>query len=98
MNNRESSPTPDGGGAATSAPPGRAYESLVKAVEGLFETHGDSHQGLGYPKPDGFYDRYRVFLDVMKLRPEGKTPVKVLDVGCATGCVLDEIKASGLGH
>src|SRR4029434_9529106 len=27
--------------------------------------------------------------------PESDVPVKVLDVGCASGCVLDKIKASG---
>ncbi len=95
MSNREISPSPDGGSEGTSAPAGRPYKSLIKLVEGFFEIHGDSHQGLGYPKPDGFYDRYRVFLDVMKFGSQNEGPVKILDVGCATGCVLDEIKSSG---
>jgi SAM-dependent methyltransferase len=95
MSNPDFPPNQDHGREAMSAPLGRPYKSLVTLVEGFFDTHGDTYQGLGYPKPDHFYDRYRVFLDVMKLGPSADLPVKILDVGCATGCVLDEIKSSG---
>ncbi|HEV2805870.1 MAG TPA: class I SAM-dependent methyltransferase [Chthoniobacterales bacterium] len=78
-----------------SPPEGRPYLSLVKFVEDLFDVHGDSHRGLGYPKPDGFQARYSVLLDVMKLRSPTHSPLSVLDLGCATGCLLDEIKSSG---
>ena len=78
-----------------SAPPGRPYQSLVRLVEGFFETHGDTHQGLGYPKSDGFDDRYRVFLDVVRFAPQVVEKALLLDVGCGTARLLDAIKASG---
>jgi SAM-dependent methyltransferase len=95
MSTSDSASNPETGNELIAAPSGRPYKSLITLVEKYFSEHGDSHQGLGYPKADGFHERYRVFLDVMKLRPEGEKPVKLLDVGCATGVVLDEIKASG---
>lgn len=76
-------------------PQDRPYLSLVEGVAELFEQHGDTHQGLGYPKPDHFEDRYRLFLDVTRFGPNAGEPGALLDVGCATGPVLDEIKASG---
>ena len=94
MSSENLSKTP-GGREAMSPPPGRPYKSLVKLVEGLFETHGDSHQGLGCPKPDGFYDRYRVYFDVIRFGPATKGKCAILDVGCGTARLLDQIKASG---
>ncbi len=76
------------------APLGRPYTSLVKMVEDLFTLHGDSHRGLGYPKVEGFDQRYRVYLDVTRFGPSAGQPCIMLDVGCGTGRLLDEIKAS----
>jgi SAM-dependent methyltransferase len=75
----------------------RPYVSFVRKVEEMFVAHGDTHQGLGYPKSDHFQDRYKVYLDVMRFGPTAEPPIRILDIGCATGCVLDEIKQSNLG-
>jgi SAM-dependent methyltransferase len=72
----------------------RPYHSLVHMVEELFAVHGDTHRGLGYPKADGFDARYRVYLDVTHFGPAAELPCTMLDVGCGTGRLLDEIKAS----
>jgi len=77
-----------------SVPQGRPYLAMVKLVEDLFATHGDSHRGLGYSNENGFHDRYRAYLDVTRFGPPVQAPVRVLDIGCATGRLLDHIKAS----
>jgi SAM-dependent methyltransferase len=77
------------------APPDRPYQSLVRMVEDLFAQHGDSHRGLGYPRLEGFDARYRVYLDVTRFRPANAGKCTMLDIGCGTGRLLDEIKASG---
>lgn len=77
------------------APADRPYRSLVRLVEGLFAQHGDTHEGLGYPKREGFDARYRVYADVTRLGPPSKGKITLLDIGCGTGRLLDEIKASG---
>lgn len=84
-----------GSNSESGAPAERPYKSLVKMVEELFVQHGDSHRGLGYPKSEGFDTRYRVYLDVSKLSPTAGSPFTLLDVGCGTGRLLDEIKRSG---
>lgn len=82
-------------GAYISPPPGRAYLSLVRLVEALFNTYGDNHQGLGYPKADGFNERYQVFLDAARIGPTVTGQCAILDVGCGTARLLDELKRSG---
>lgn len=64
-------------------------------VEDLYAQHGDTHRGLGYPKLEGFDARYRVYLDVTRFGPAGERNCSLLDIGCGTGRLLDEIKISG---
>jgi SAM-dependent methyltransferase len=68
------------------------YVAAVRKSETLFLAHGDSHCGLSYPKPDGFYDRYRVYFDVVRFGPRIDGDVEILDVGCGTARLLDYIK------
>jgi SAM-dependent methyltransferase len=74
----------------------RTYLEAVRFVEDRFRVHGDSHQGLGYPKPDGFIRRYGIYFDVVRLGPPIEGDIEILDVGCGTGRLLDYIKARGL--
>ncbi len=71
------------------------YLRAVRTTEALFRLHGDSHRGLAYPKPDGFLDRYRVYLDVLRFGPKVEGAVQLLDIGCGSGRLLDQIKQSG---
>jgi SAM-dependent methyltransferase len=78
--------------SAQNEPP---YQSLVRMVENLFAQHGDTHEGLGYPKEQGFDARYRVYLDVTRFGAIREGKCTLLDIGCGTGRLLDEIKKSG---
>lgn len=72
----------------------RPYQSLVRMVEDLYATHGDSHRGLGYPKEEGFDVRYRIYLDLIRAQAPREN-CTLLDIGCGTARLLDLIKASG---
>jgi SAM-dependent methyltransferase len=76
-------------------PSTRPYEPLVRKIESLFAEYGDTHRGLGYPKIDGFDARYRVYLDVTRFGPSPSQNCSLLDVGCGTGRLLDEITRTG---
>jgi hypothetical protein len=76
---------------------GRPYLFVSKQVEDLFQKHGDTHTGLGYPKPDGYQERQKVFLDVMRFDALKPAIPKVLEIGCATGVLLDYYVGSDLG-
>lgn len=68
------------------------YLAGVRHIEDLFQEHGDSHKGLGYPKPDGYLDRYRIYFEVTQFGPKPPASIEILDIGCATGGLLDHIK------
>ena len=75
----------------------RPYLFVSKQVEHLFQKHGDTHTGLGYPKPDGYQERQKVFLDIMRFDALKPAIPKVLEIGCATGVLLDYYVGSDLG-
>jgi SAM-dependent methyltransferase len=75
----------------------RPYLTGVKRVEELFLVHGDSHQGLGYPRENGFLDRYRIYYDVVRFGPDVSGPIRMLDIGCGTARLYDHIKQSDPG-
>ncbi|MEO6872394.1 MAG: class I SAM-dependent methyltransferase [Chthoniobacterales bacterium] len=65
-------------------------------VEDLYQEHGDTNRGLGYPKNEGFDARYQVYLDIVPPK-NGQSHYTLLDVGCGTGRLLDLIEASNRG-
>jgi SAM-dependent methyltransferase len=73
----------------------RPYQTNVDRVEELFSIHGDSHRGLGYPREQGFLDRYRVYYDVVRLSSFSGPSIRLLDVGCGTARLYDHIKTIG---
>jgi SAM-dependent methyltransferase len=76
---------------------GRPHLFVSRQVENLFKKHGDTHTGLGYPKPDGYQERQKVFLDVMRFDALKPAIPKVFDIGCATGILLDYYVGSDVG-
>lgn len=74
----------------------RPYVAVAKQIEDLFKQHGDTHQGLGYPKGDGYRRRQQIFLDVMRFGPGKPERPRLLEIGCATGILLDHHQSAGL--
>jgi SAM-dependent methyltransferase len=72
------------------------YVTLSQQVGQLFAQHGDTHEGLGYPKPDGYAKRQEVLLDVMRFGPSAPKPARILELGCATGVLLDHLEGSAM--
>jgi SAM-dependent methyltransferase len=59
----------------------RKYLNILAFYEDCLARHGDSHLGVGWPKQQDVLTRYRVMLDIVRPRADGK-PVRVLDFGC----------------
>ncbi len=77
--------------------PSKPYLGISREVEHLFRQYGDTHKGLGYPRNDGFEIRQRVLLEVMRFgSPKPRRPF-VLDIGCASGLLLDAWAAARFG-
>jgi SAM-dependent methyltransferase len=76
----------------------RPYQANVDLVEQLFSIHGDSHLGLGYPKEQGFLDRYRVYFDVVRLSSFVGSSLRMVDIGCGTARLYDHIKQVAPGQ
>jgi SAM-dependent methyltransferase len=66
------------------------YSEIVEFVQTQFRLHGDSHEGLGWPKPQDMPLRFDALLDV--IRPSDGEPVSILDFGCGAGHLLDHIQ------
>ncbi|MGB1129426.1 MAG: class I SAM-dependent methyltransferase [Haloferula sp.] len=56
--------------------------------EACFQKHGDTPQGVDWPNEQDAITRYRVMLDVARLKPREET-ASLLDFGCGTGALLD---------
>jgi SAM-dependent methyltransferase len=74
----------------------RHSDLLVNFIEECFSKYGDTHAGMGWPKPEHFRDRYRVMLDVIRGVPPGK--LTLLDYGCGTGNLLEFLQLSPLAE
>src|SRR5207249_8043926 len=61
----------------------RKYLNIVAFYEDCLARHGDSHLGVGWPKQQDVFTRYRVMLDIVRPRADGKQ-VRVLDFGCGS--------------
>jgi len=69
------------------------YLHIVRQCEKYLGEHGDTCQGVGWPKEEDAGARYRVMLDVIRDRSRKNT---LLDLGCGCSHFLDFIKKNGI--
>ena len=82
---------PDSRGQPPMIAPG--YRSLVEHYEACLDRHGDTPQGVDWPRPEDVDKRHAVMLGVIREDPE--TPVSLLDFGCGAAHLLDYLIRSG---
>src|SRR5688572_16890120 len=71
------------------------YLELVDHYEDCFVQHGATPQGVDWPNPQDLIKRFDVMLAGMQSLMATDATIKLLDVGCGYGALLDYIKAKG---
>jgi len=69
------------------------YNCITAYCERCLAEHGDTHLGVGWPKPEDAETRYRVMLDVIRRSHNG--PVRLLDFGCGASHLYDYLLRHG---
>lgn len=78
------------------APPA-PHQVIVRQCETYLATHGDTHQGVGWPHYDDAQARYQVMLDgLLSAVPADGRPVRVLDFGCGLGHFYEFLQRQNL--
>ncbi len=72
------------------------YEVLARHYESCFLEHGDSHKGVDWPDLEDAKKRYTVMLGLMNQYLGNDVVVKLLDIGCGSGHLLEYIRGSNL--
>lgn len=74
-----------------------AYHQIRTLVEDYFDRLGDNPRGMGWPNEPDAVRRYNVMLDVVRSsdRLHLSRPIRLLDLGCGTGHLLEHIQSSG---
>lgn len=69
------------------------YKIIAKHYEDCLEEHGDTHQGVDWPKPEDLNVRYQVMLDI--IREDRSANLELLDFGCGTSHLYTYLIAQG---
>ena len=70
------------------------YRVLAEHYERCFERHGDSPQGVDWPKEEDAATRYRVMLEQVR----DSSPATILDFGCGLAHLLDYLEGGQFSH
>jgi SAM-dependent methyltransferase len=73
-----------------------SYLRIVRHIESCLERHGDTPQGVDWPRPEDVDTRYAVMLDV--IRSDHPGPVTLLDFGCGAGHLYEYLARRRVGH
>jgi SAM-dependent methyltransferase len=74
------------------------YKLIAQHYEGCLEKHGDTHLGVDWPNLEDLHKRYKIMLDVIKLREDRSEKIKVLDFGCGTAGLNEFILANKMNN
>jgi hypothetical protein len=72
----------------------RFCERIVGHYERCLREHGDSHRGVDWPNQTDAEKRYRIMLDVVRPRANGRRPT-LLDFGCGAAHLYEYMLRSG---
>lgn len=71
------------------------YKLIVEHYEKCFDTFGDTHKGVDWPKLEDVEIRYRIMYEVIRFTSFVKTRYSILDFGCGAGHFLDYLLRNG---
>jgi SAM-dependent methyltransferase len=74
------------------------YKLIAQHYEGCLEKYGDSHLGVDWPKLEDVTKRYKVMLDIIRLREDNRGKVQLLDFGCGTAHLYEHITANQINN
>lgn len=66
--------------------------NIVKHYEDCLDKHGDSHLGVDWPNIADVDKRYKVMLDIIRLKEDPSANVSVLDFGCGAAHLYEYIQ------
>lgn len=72
----------------------KIYTKIVGHYEDCLEKHGDTHLGVDWPKLEDVATRYRIMLDIIRLKEDKEA--SLLDFGCGTAHLLEYINKNGI--
>ena len=73
----------------------KKYQEIVTHYEECLARHGDTHQGVDWPKLEHVDIRYQVMLDVIQ---DHNSQVSLLDFGCGASHLYEYIQRKQLGN
>ena len=72
------------------------YQSLVKHYESCFQRYGDSHKVVDWPNLKDAQTRYKVMLGLLDGHVDENEMVRLADIGCGSGHLLEYIAEHGI--
>jgi SAM-dependent methyltransferase len=65
--------------------------SIVRHYEECLEKYGDNHLGVDWPKLDDVEKRYKIMLDIIRVKEDSSDKVSLLDFGCGAAHLFQYI-------
>lgn len=72
------------------------YIKIIKHYEDCLEKHGDTHLGVDWPNAEDVDKRFKVMIDIIRLRENNNEITSLLDFGCGTARLLEYISKNSI--